>query len=111
MATSTANTNTVSPKQFGVHSQTGRIRAEVRMELAAESNHRIQMVIYAIKWALKTGRLRHEAEKLVDNLSGYQYAKWVCKFANSKDIATHQDVVDFLNGKKAIAYQPELNGR
>lgn len=102
---------------FGVYSNTGRIRAEVRLDTkrkqSAEDLHdaynvylpkffgaRLDAVLYAIEWGSKTGRFSQGAETLLGNMSGYQFSKLVVKLALTD--ATMQDVVDYLNGRKSV---------
>jgi len=61
----------------------------------------LRRAVYAIQYANNTGRLHTSAQTMIDNLSGYQYAKMVIKFAL---IGTNiNDIVHYLNGKQGLA--------
>lgn len=103
---------TINPQYFRIFSKTNRIKAEVRLnetlrfrlfddDVPAETKtalRRVLMVLSAISWARKTGRLHASAEMMLREITGYQFAKMVCRLANSPTIKVDQDVVSYLRG-------------
>ena len=105
----------ISPKIFSISSRTKRTTAEARLSVSQlrsasadtpaerKAYHKMYAtVLYGINYAQQTGRLHAGAESMLKEISGYQYAKLVCKLTNSSSISTIADVVKYLRGEMSI---------
>lgn len=84
----------ITLKDIGIYPATNRIKAEVRLQIAAEKNIHLRIALNAVEHALKTGRLHGFADIAVRALSGYQYAKLVLSLSG---IASANDIPRLLN--------------
>lgn len=101
-----ANKN-YSPKLFGIATRTRRIKAEVLISEAARHDTHLRQSLYAVQYALQTGRVNGEVDLSVQRLSGYRYAKLICEAANVGLMGN--DAAQFLNERYAVTkWQPSL---
>ena len=102
---------------FRVFSRTNRIKAEGALSCTFKLNPdemlssyglevpeffgaSLYAIVYGIEYGITTGRLSHNAEQMLNSMSGYNFAKFVIRLALAK--ATMHDVVAYLNGNKSI---------
>lgn len=99
-------------KTAGISSRTNEYKAQARAEafIRSEDNgfafdsrlykYNLDQVYYAIRYGRATGRFHYEAEKLLKDMSPYQFHKFCAKLAFYG--ATVADLVPYINGNASL---------
>jgi hypothetical protein len=84
-----------------IDKRTSRERVSAILETRSRKDARLDMVLYALKWAVVTGRATAEQEKFLKELSGKEFAGFIASIYANKSLATIEDVKNFFIGKRA----------